>query len=67
MVRLGELHSVVYRSDKWAGGPDNPRGKSLLYEHTTQRPRPVLATDPDGRDLFIVGGKMRVTADGLIH
>jgi hypothetical protein len=67
MVRLGELHSVVYRSDKWAGGPDNPAGKSILYEHTTQRPRPVLATDPRGRDLFIVGGKMRVTADGLVH
>jgi hypothetical protein len=67
MVRLGELEALVYRSDKWAGGPDNPRGKQLLYEHTTQRPRPVLATDPDGRDFFIVGGKMRVTADGLVH
>ena len=67
MVRLGELEALVYRSDKWAGGPDNPQGKRLLYEHTTQRPRPVLATDPDGRDFFIVGGKMRVTADGLVH
>jgi hypothetical protein len=67
MVQLGELEAIVYRSDKWAGGPDNPKGKHILYEHTTQRPRPVLATDPDGRDVFIVGGKMRVTADGLVH
>jgi hypothetical protein len=67
MVRLGELYSVVYRSDKWAGSADNPQGRKILYEHTTQRPRPVLATDPAGRDLFIVGGKMRVTAGGLVH
>jgi hypothetical protein len=67
MVKLGELEAIVYRSDKWAGGPDNPKGKHILYEHTTQRPRPMLATDPDGRDVFIVGGKMRVTADGLVH
>jgi len=60
LVGLGELVKVVYRSPKYTG-------KQTLYEHTTKRPRPVLATDPDGRFLHIVGGKMRVTADGLVN
>ena len=66
VVKLGELEAITYRSDKWAGSPDNPKGKRILYEHKTNRPRPVLATDPDGRHVFIIGGNMKVTADGLI-
>jgi hypothetical protein len=60
MAQLGELVEVVYRSDKYDG-------KSKLYKHTTRRPRPVLAADPDGRHVFIVGGNMKVTADGLVN
>jgi len=67
LVKLGELHSVTYASNKYAGGKDNPTGKPILYEHTTQRPRPVLATDPSGRHVHIVGGKMKPTADGLVN
>jgi hypothetical protein len=67
MVALGKLHSVVYESNKYAGGRDNPGGEMILYEHKTKRPRPVLATDPDGRHVFIVGGKMKVTANGLVN
>lgn len=59
-ARLGELVSVTYRSNKYDG-------KMRLYQHETKRPRPVLVTDPDGRDVFIVGGKMQVTADGLVN
>lgn len=58
MAGLGELVEVVYRSNKYDG-------KQKLYKHRTKRPRPVLATDPDGRDVFVVGGNMKVTADGL--
>jgi hypothetical protein len=60
MAKLGELVSVVYRSDKYDG-------KHKLYEHTTRRPRPVLAADPGGRHVFIVGGRMKPTADGLVN
>jgi hypothetical protein len=67
MVKLGELVSVTYLSNKYAGGPDNPKGKTLLYEHTTKRPRPWLVTDPDGRHVHIVGGQMHPTADGLVN
>jgi hypothetical protein len=66
-VKLGELVSFVYKSDKYAGSRENPHGKALLYEHQTKRPRPVLATDPDGREVHIVGGRMHPTPDGLVN
>jgi hypothetical protein len=59
LVKLGELPEITYTSDKW-------KGKKQTYVHRTSSPRPVLATDPSGRDLFIVGGRVRVTADGLV-
>jgi hypothetical protein len=67
VAKLGELVSFKYRSDKSAGSSDNPHGKTQLYEHRTQRPRPVLATDPDGREVHIVGGRMHPTPDGLVN
>lgn len=66
-VKLGELVSIVYRSDKYAGSPDNPHGKQQLYEHRTKRPHPVIATDPEGREVHIVGGRMHPTPDGLVN
>jgi len=66
-VKLGELMSFTYRSDKYAGTPENPHGKSQLYEHRTKPPHPVIATDPDGREVHIVGGRMHPTADGLVN
>lgn len=65
LVKLGEIRQIVYDSDKYAGGPDNPSGEVITYEHTTSRPRPLLVTDPNGRHVHIVGGRMQVTADGL--
>jgi len=59
--------SLRYRSDKYAGSPDNPHGKTLLYEHTTKHPRPVIATDPEGKEVHIVGGRMKPTPDGLVN
>lgn len=67
LVKLGELVSLRYRSDKYAGSRHNPHGKTLLYEHETKPPRPVLATDPGGREVHIVGGRMRPTPDGLVN
>jgi hypothetical protein len=59
LVRLGELREVVYSSDKWGG-------RAKLYVHKTGRPHPILATDPKGRHVHVVGGRMRPTADGLV-
>ena len=60
MAKLGDLVSVVYRSDKYDG-------KAKLYEHKFKRPLPVLGTDPDGRHAHIVGGNYKVTGDGLVN
>lgn len=60
LVKLGDIRSIDYISDKWEGRP-------VTYTHKTDRPRPVLATDPDGRHLHIVGGRVKITADGLVH
>lgn len=59
LVRLGELVEVVYKSNKY-------EGRQRLYSHKTETPRPILATDPSGKSVHIVGGKMRPTADGLV-
>jgi hypothetical protein len=66
LAALGDLVSVVYRSNKYAGTPDNPSGRPQLHEHRTKRPHPVLAADPDGH-IHIVGGRMVPTADGLVN
>lgn len=59
LVFLGEVVEIVYRSNKW-GGEDK------LYIHKTSKPNPVLATDPEGRALYLVGGRMKVTERGLV-
>lgn len=59
LVLLGELVEVVYRSDKW-------EGKKKLYVHKTKKPHPLLVTDPDGKSLYIVGGRVKVTGRGLV-
>lgn len=60
LVKLGDLDSVVYRSNKYGGKPK-------LYEHRFKRPLPVLTSDPDGRAMHIVGGGYKITGDGLVN
>lgn len=59
LVKLGEMPEIVYRSDKWTG-------KQQTYLHKTGKPRPLLCTDPEGKRFFIVGGRMRATARGIV-
>lgn len=59
LVNLGHLTDIGYSSDKWGG-------KRQRYIHATGRPRPILAASPDGRQLFILGGGVRVRAEGLV-
>jgi hypothetical protein len=58
LVDLGELRALVYRSDKWS------RGRPRSYIHVLERP-PRLACDAAGRQLYIVGGRYRVTPRGI--
>lgn len=58
MVRLGELRGLIYRSDRGQCG--SPR----TFIHFMEKP-PALACDPAGRQLYILGGKYRVTRRGI--
>jgi hypothetical protein len=57
LVQLGSLRGVIYSARKdWYGRPKT-------YIHFMERP-PLLACDPRGRQLFILGGRYRVTRRG---
>lgn len=58
LVRLGELRAVIYRSDR--AQPGRPR----TFIHFWDAP-PMLACDPHGRQLYILGGTCRVTRKGI--
>lgn len=59
LVKLGELPEIAYRSNKWTG-------KKETYLHKTGTPRPLLCCDPKGKQFYIVGGRMRATARGIV-
>jgi hypothetical protein len=58
VVRLGELRGLIYRSDR--GQPGCPR----TFIHFMKNPT-ALACDPAGRQLYILGGRYRVTRRGI--
>lgn len=58
LVKLGRLRGLIYTSDKGRCG--SPR----TYIHFMER-MPLLACDPAGTQLHIVGGRYRVTARGI--
>jgi hypothetical protein len=58
LVKLGELRGLIYSSDKAQCG--RPR----TFVHFMES-RPMLASDPSGRQLYILGGNYHVTARGI--
>ena len=58
LVQLGLLRGVIYSSDK------GERDRVKTYIHFMEK-APILASDPAGRQLFIVGGNYRVTERGI--
>ena len=58
LVHLGSLRGVIYRSDK--GTPGCPK----TYIHFMEAP-PQLACNPEGTQLYIIGGRYRVTRRGI--
>jgi len=62
LAKLGELKSVVYISDKWDGN-----GVKKTYIHNFKaKDRPILATDAEGQNLYVVGGSYRIKAEGIV-
>jgi hypothetical protein len=58
VAELGELVGLIYRSDK--GRP----GRPSTYIHFMESP-PVLASNPSGSQLYLIGGNYRVTGRGI--
>ncbi len=58
LVQLGQLRGLIYSSDK--GSP----GSFKTYIHFLETP-PLLASNPQGNQLHILGGRYRVTAQGI--
>jgi len=59
LTPLGELRGVIYRASRAPGEvPQN-------YVHFFEQQFPVLAADPTGRRLYIIGGRYRVTKRGI--
>jgi hypothetical protein len=58
LVHLGYLRGLIYTSDKGRHGRFN------TYIHFMETP-PQLACDPQGTQLYIVGGRYRVTPRGI--
>lgn len=58
LVHVGELRGLIYRSDK------KSRGRPQTYIHFMETPA-RLACDPEGRQLYIIGGNYRITERGI--
>jgi hypothetical protein len=58
LVHVGELRGLIYASDR------GDRGRTRTYIHFMERP-PILACNPGGDQLYVVGGRYRVTRRGI--
>ena len=58
VVELGELLGLIYRSDK------RRSGQPQAYIHLMEDP-PRLVTNVQGTQLYLVGGRYRVTGRGI--
>ena len=56
---VGELRGLIYRARRSLGDP------ARTYVHFFNERRPVLATNRAGTRLYIVGGRYRVTSNGI--
>jgi len=59
MVRLGRLKGLIYSSDR------GQCGRPRTFVHFMETP-PLLATNPEGTRLYILGGRYRVTRKGIV-
>lgn len=58
VVELGELVGLIYRSTKGSAGVP------LTYIHRMEDP-PRLVSNPEGTQLYVVGGSYRITSRGI--
>jgi hypothetical protein len=63
LVLLGEAIAVEYRCAKFNGGGD---GKLATYRHECGRGN-LLCTDEEGKQLYILGSKQKITHRGIVQ
>ena len=59
MVQLGQLKGLIYSSDR------GQCGKPRTFVHFLETPA-TLAANPEGTQLYIMGGRYRVTRKGIV-
>lgn len=59
MVQVGELKGLIYKSDR------GQCGRPRTFVHFLETPA-TLASNPDGTQLYILGGRYRVTRKGIV-
>jgi hypothetical protein len=59
VVRLGKLKGLIYTSDR------GQCGRSRTFVHFMETP-PMLAANAEGTQLYILGGRYRVTRKGIV-
>lgn len=64
LIILGEAVAVEYRCDKLHGGGD---GKKAVYRHEFDRGAVVCADESMKRQLYVLGGRVKVTDAGIEH
>lgn len=63
LVYLGRALAIEYESDKVNGGGD---GEPCAYRHEFHKDN-ILCTDSTGKQLYILGPKLKVEAPGIIN
>ena len=58
LLRVGGLRGLIYSSDRGS------RGCNRTYIHFMEDP-PLLAANPAGTQLYILGGRYKVTERGI--
>ena len=58
LVKLGQLRGLIYSSDR------GEQGRDRTYIHFMKTP-PLLACDPAGKQLYLLGGNYQVTQRGI--
>ena len=59
MVELGQLKGLIYSSDR------GKYGRPRTFVHFLENPA-TLAANPEGTQLYILGGRYRVTRKGIV-
>lgn len=64
LVVLGKAIAIEYECSKKHGGGD---GTKAIYRHKFETPMVLCMDERKGKQLYILGGKLKVTNSGVEH